>query len=111
VEEIRLSGDSASDWPRGLAEKSVQHHRQAAEWNQLQSRAATRRHGPAMRFVASVGDWDHSLMVIPGGQSGQLGSSHYADQFRYWYQGKPVIAPFSDAAEAAVRKHALTLKP
>jgi penicillin amidase len=74
-------------------------------------RAATRHHGPAMRLVANVGDWDNSLMVIPGGQSGQLGSSHYADQFRYWYDGKPVVAPFSDAAEAAIRKHTLTLKP
>jgi penicillin amidase len=74
-------------------------------------RAATRHHGPAMRLVANTGDWDHSLMVIPGGQSGQLGSSHYSDQFPYWYEGKPVVAPFSDAAEAAVRKHTLTLKP
>jgi len=74
-------------------------------------RAATRHHGPAMRLVANVGDWDHSLMVIPGGQSGQLGSSHYSDQFSSWYEGKAVTAPFSDAAEAAVRKHTLTLKP
>ncbi len=74
-------------------------------------RAATRHHGPAMRVVASVGDWDNSLMVIAGGQSGQPGSSHYADQFRYWYDGKPVVAPFSDAAEAAIRKHTLRLKP
>jgi len=74
-------------------------------------RAATRHHGPAMRMVADVADWDHSLMVIPGGQSGQLGSSHYADQFSYWYEGKPVEAPFSDSAQAAVRKHTLTLNP
>jgi penicillin amidase len=74
-------------------------------------RAATKHHGPAMRMVANVGDWDHSLMVIPGGQSGQLGSSHYSDQFESWYEGKPVLAPFSDAAEAAARKHTLTLKP
>lgn len=74
-------------------------------------RAASRHHGPAMRMVASVGDWDHSLMVIPSGESGQLGSSHYADQFQSWYDGKPVVAPFSDGAEAAVRKHMLTLKP
>ncbi len=74
-------------------------------------RAATRHHGPAMRMVANVGDWDNSLMVITGGESGQLGSSHYSDQFEYWYEGKPVVAPFSDAAEASVRKHTLTLKP
>jgi len=74
-------------------------------------RAATRHHGPAMRMVANVGDWDNSLMVISGGESGQLGSSHYSDQFEYWYEGKPVRAPFSDAAQAAARKHTLTLKP
>jgi penicillin G amidase len=74
-------------------------------------RAATRNHGPAMRMVANVGAWDHSLMVIPGGESGQVGSSHYADQFDSWYEGKPVEAPFSDEAETAVRKHTLTLKP
>jgi penicillin amidase len=74
-------------------------------------RAATRHHGPAMRFVASVGDWDNSLMLVPAGQSGQLGSSHYSDQFRYWYNGTPVVAPFSDGAEAKTRKHTLTLKP
>src|SRR5260221_5112429 len=74
-------------------------------------RAATRHHGPAMRMVANVADWDHSLMVISGGQSGQLGSSHYSDQFPYWYRAKPVVAPFSDAAETAVKRHTLTLKP
>ena len=74
-------------------------------------RAATRHHGPAMRFVANPGDWDDSLMLIPGGQSGQLGSSHYSDQFRYWYEGTPIVAPFSDSAQAATRKHTLTLKP
>jgi penicillin amidase len=74
-------------------------------------RAATKHHGPAMRMAASVGDWDHSLMVIAGGQSGQLGSNHYSDQFRYWFEGTTVVAPFSDAAEAKVRKHTLTLKP
>jgi len=74
-------------------------------------RAATRHHGPAMRFVANPGDWDDSLMLIPGGQSGQLGSSHYSDQFRYWYEGTPIVSPFSSAAESAIRKHTLTLKP
>jgi penicillin G amidase len=74
-------------------------------------RAATRHHGPAMRFVANPGNWDDSLMLIPGGQSGQLGSSHYSDQFRYWYDGTPIVAPFSDSAQAANRKHTLTLNP
>jgi penicillin amidase len=74
-------------------------------------RAATKTHGPAMRFVANLGDWDHSILLLPAGQSGQPGSSHYSDQFSFWYEGKPIFAPFSDAAEAASRKHSLTLKP
>jgi penicillin amidase len=74
-------------------------------------RAATKSHGPAMRFVANLGNWDESILLIPAGQSGQPGSSHYSDQFSYWYEGKPIYRPFSDAAEASARKHTLTLKP
>lgn len=74
-------------------------------------RAATKTHGPAMRFVANPGNWDNSILLIPAGQSGQPGSSHYSDQFSYWYEGQPIFAPFSDAAEANARKHSLILKP
>jgi penicillin G amidase len=74
-------------------------------------RAATKHHGPAMRFVANLANWDDSIMLIAGGQSGQPGSRHYTDQFSYWYEGTPIVQPFSDPAEAASRKHTLTLKP
>jgi penicillin amidase len=74
-------------------------------------RAATKHHGPAMRFVANLGNWDESIMLIPGGQSGQPGSAHYMDQFPYWYEGRPIYQPFSDVSEASSRKHTLTLKP
>ncbi len=74
-------------------------------------RAAYHRHGPAMRFVANLADWDDSILLVPGGQSGQLGSSHYSDQFSYWFEGKPIFQPFSDAAEARTKRHTLTLKP
>jgi len=74
-------------------------------------RASSHHHGPAMRFVASLGDWDHSILLLPAGQSGQPGSEHYTDQFIYWFNGKPIFAPFSDAAEASVKKHTLTLQP
>ena len=50
-------------------------------------------------------------MMITGGESGQTGSEHYRDQFAYWFEGKAIYGPFSDAAEAKVRKHTLTLKP
>jgi penicillin amidase len=74
-------------------------------------RAATKHHGPAMRFVANLGNWDESILLLPAGQSGQPGSGHYADQFSYWYEGKPIFEPFSDGAEANARKHTLTLIP
>ena len=74
-------------------------------------RAATKHDGPAMRFVANLGNWDESIMLIPGGQSGQPGSGHYTDQFPYWYEGRAIFQVFSDAAEANARKHTLTLVP
>jgi penicillin amidase len=74
-------------------------------------RAASKRHGPSMRFVANPVNWDQSIMVITTGESGQLGSEHYADQFSYWYEGKEILSPFGETAEKAARKHALTLEP
>jgi penicillin amidase len=74
-------------------------------------RAATTRHGPSMRFIANLANWDDSILLIPAGESGQIGSSHYTDQFSYWYEGKPIVTPFSDAAEAKTRKHTLKLIP
>jgi penicillin amidase len=74
-------------------------------------RAAARTHGPSERFVANLRDWDDSIFVIPAGESGQPGSGHYADQFSSWYEGKPLIQPFSDAAQVKAIKHTLVLKP
>ena len=62
-------------------------------------------------FVANLADWDDSILLIPGGQSGQPGSSHYTDQFSYWFDAKPIVQPFTDAAEARTKRHTLTLKP
>ena len=74
-------------------------------------RAASKRHGPSERFVANPANWDDSILLITSGESGQIGSSHYTDQFSFWYEGKPIVMPFSDAAEKTTRKHTLTLKP
>ncbi len=74
-------------------------------------RAATTHHGPSMRFIANLANWDNSILLLPAGESGQFGSGHYTDQFSYWYDGKPIAAPFSEAAEAKVRKHTLKLTP
>jgi penicillin amidase len=74
-------------------------------------RAASKRHGPSERFVANPANWDDSILLITSGESGQLGSAHYTDQFSFWYEGKPIVLPFSDAAEKSTRKHTLTLEP
>jgi penicillin amidase len=68
-------------------------------------------HGPAMRFVADLSNFDQSLMEIPTGESGQYGSPHYRDQFPEWFAGRGIPAPFSAAAETRVRVHTLTLLP
>jgi penicillin amidase len=124
----KLAEDSRSpridDWPwkrfnslemlhpigrEGLLKKLVSISNKPQSGTSYSVRAATKTHGPAMRFVANPGNWDESILLIPAGQSGQPGSSHYSDQFSYWYEGKPIYAPFTDAAEAQDRKHTLTL--
>ena len=79
--------------------------------NAYAPKAMTHTHGPAMRFVADLSDWDRSLMEISSGQSGAFGSAHYRDQFREWFAGRAIVSPFSDAAERRSRVHAITLTP
>jgi penicillin amidase len=47
----------------------------------------TRRLGPSMRFVADLSNWDHSLHNLTIGESGQILSSHYKDQWNAYYSG------------------------
>jgi penicillin amidase len=74
-------------------------------------RAAQSSHGPTMRFVADLGEWDNSLMNITLGESGQYGSPHYRDQFSAWFEGRSLAAPFSEAAEEKARANRLRLLP
>jgi penicillin amidase len=68
-------------------------------------------HGPAMRFVADLSNFDQSLMEIPTGESGQYASPYYRDQFAEWFAGRGIPAAFSIAGEVGVRAHRLTLLP
>jgi penicillin amidase len=45
----------------------------------------TLRLGPSMRMNADLGDWDHSLMNLPAGESGHVLSRHYKDQWAAYY--------------------------
>jgi penicillin G amidase len=68
-------------------------------------------HGPAMRMVSDLANFDNSLMEIAAGESGQAPSPYYHDQFREWFEGRGIPAPFSEAAEEKTRAHRLTLVP
>jgi penicillin amidase len=48
----------------------------------------TRTLAPSMRMSADLGDWDNSLLNIPIGQSGQILSSHYKDQWDAYYNAR-----------------------
>lgn len=68
-------------------------------------------YGPSMRMVADTSDWDHSLMEITTGESGEIGSTHYDDQFAAWFGGRSLPAPYSDAAVNHATVQTLRLLP
>jgi penicillin amidase len=74
-------------------------------------RAMGAGHGPAMRFVADLSNFDQSLMEIPTGESGQYASPDYRDQFTEWFAGRGIPATFAIAAKDGVRAHRLMLLP
>jgi penicillin amidase len=68
-------------------------------------------YGPSMRMVADTSNWDHSLMEITTGESGEVGSAHYDDQFPAWFGGKSLPAPYSDATVNRATMQTLRLLP
>jgi penicillin amidase len=95
----------------GILRKLLSISNQPQSGTLFSPRAASPHDGPSERFVANLANWDESIILITGGESGQPGSEHYRDQFHYWFEGKPIYGPFSDAAENNVKKHTLILKP
>ena len=53
---------------------------------------------PAVRFVADVGNWDDTVLVLPVGQSGRPWSRHYSNQISSWLNVEAVRFPFSREA-------------
>jgi penicillin amidase len=49
---------------------------------------STQRVIPSMRLIVDLGDFDRSLANIAAGQSGQILSAHYKDQFENHYYGR-----------------------
>jgi len=67
--------------------------------------------GPSMRMVVDFSDLDQSVLNITLGESGQVLSPYYRDQFRAWYTGESFPMLFSDAAVSAGAAHQLVLEP
>jgi penicillin amidase len=71
----------------------------------------TANHSQSFRAVWDVGNWDAGGIVIPSGESGEPGSTRYADQSSTWIAQRLVPMPFTDAAVRAATKSTLTLTP
>ena len=67
--------------------------------------------GPSMRMVVDFSDLDQSVQNITLGESGQVFSPYYRDQFSAWYEGKSFPMLFSDAAVEKGAVHKLVLEP
>jgi len=65
----------------------------------------------SFRAVWDVGNWEAGGMVIPQGESGEPGSSHYRDGADVWLQGDLVPLPFDDAAVTKAAAETLVLTP
>ena len=66
---------------------------------------------PSLRMVLDVGAWHNSRFVLPGGQSGNPMSPHYADLFPLWQRGEGVPIAFAQEEVEAASMETLTLVP
>jgi penicillin amidase len=65
----------------------------------------------SFRAVWDVGNWQAGGIVIPQGESGEPGSSHYRDGVPVWLEGTLVPLPFGEDAVARNRTSTLELNP
>jgi penicillin amidase len=67
--------------------------------------------GPSERFTADLSNFDNSTLNIVNGESGNVLSPWFHDQWEAWYHGTTFPLLFSDAAVAQATTHTLTLLP
>jgi penicillin amidase len=70
-----------------------------------------RTFGPSERLTVDLSDLDRSTVNIVNGQSGNLFSPLYNDQWSAWYEGRSFELPFSEAAVQKAAVHRLVLRP
>jgi penicillin amidase len=66
---------------------------------------------PSERFTADFADLDRSTLNIVNGQSGNLFSPHFNDQFEAWYRGTTFRLAFTPQTVEATAAHHLRLVP
>jgi len=67
--------------------------------------------GPSQRFTMDWNDVDGSTQNIVLGESGNVYSPYFRDQWKDYYGGTTFGLPYSDAAVTAATKHTLRLLP
>jgi len=65
----------------------------------------------SMRMIVDLGRFEESRWVLPGGQSGNPLSPHYADQLPLWQRGEGVPIPFTEAQVSSASTRRLSLVP
>jgi penicillin amidase len=65
----------------------------------------------SLRMAIDVGGWEHSRFSLPGGQSGNPLSPHYADQLPLWQAGDGVPIAWDEREVALATRHTLELRP
>jgi len=101
---------AADSWSRGpFAVAGGNSTINANYWSEQRPFAVTAI--PAMRFVADVGNWDDTVLVLPVGQSGRPWSRHYSNQILSWLHVEAVRFPFSREAVDAAAAVRIELNP
>ncbi len=67
--------------------------------------------GPSMRWIADTGDPDHSLAILPGGQSGHPTDEHYDDQLAPFLRGETHPVHWSEGSIGKATVSRLRLRP
>jgi penicillin amidase len=62
----------------------------------LTVKQTTQRLGPSERMDTSLGNWDHSLLNLPFGESGHVASPHYKDEWDAYYNGRSFPMQFKN---------------
>ena len=70
-----------------------------------------RSFGPSERMTVDFANLDESTLNIVTGESGNIFSPHYLDQWKAWYEGTTYALPFSEQAVERAANHRLQLIP